>query len=133
MVRRHFPDLKIFVRAVDRPHLYDLINLRVDYTVHQHAGSAIQMGAKVLEELGWRPNRASRVARWFEHYDEETSQSLASGHRDETVYLSRVRQRVAELEEQFRQDARVPESAVGGAWDNSALREALEDSEDQKL
>ena len=50
MVRRHFPDLKIFVRAVDRPHLYDLINLRVDYTVHQHAGSAIQMGAKVLEE-----------------------------------------------------------------------------------
>ncbi|MEM6916410.1 MAG: monovalent cation:proton antiporter-2 (CPA2) family protein [Verrucomicrobiota bacterium] len=125
MARRHFPNLKIFVRAVDRPHFYDLMNLEVDFTVHQHAGSAIQLGSEVLKELGWRPNRAARVARWFEHYDHESSRSLAAVHRDEKVYVLSVRQRVAELEEQFQRDARVPGGSVGAAWDNEALREAL--------
>ncbi len=80
----------------------------------------------MLRELGWRPNRASRVARWFEQYDHESSKSLAGVHRDEKVYVSRVRQRVSELEEQFQRDARVPGGSVGAAWDNQALREALE-------
>ncbi|MEM7601090.1 MAG: monovalent cation:proton antiporter-2 (CPA2) family protein, partial [Verrucomicrobiota bacterium] len=53
LVRRHFPKLKIFVRAIDRSHLYELTNLDVDFAVHQHAGSAIQVGAETLKELGW--------------------------------------------------------------------------------
>lgn len=131
LARRHFPNLKIFVRAVDRPHLYELTNLEVDFAVHQHAGSAIQMGAEALKILGWRPNRATRVARWFEQYDHEMSKSLASVHKDEKVYLSRVRQRVSELEDQYQRDARIPGSSVASAWDNSALRKGISGIEDQ--
>ncbi|MEM9016742.1 MAG: NAD-binding protein, partial [Verrucomicrobiota bacterium] len=123
LVRRHFPDLKILARAVDRPHLYELINAEVDFTVHQHAGSAIQLASEALKQLGWRPNQASRVARWFEQYDQRIAADLATVHRDEKAYISRVRERVEGLEDQFERDARVPKGNVSNAWDSDAIRQ----------
>ncbi|MEO0323790.1 MAG: monovalent cation:proton antiporter-2 (CPA2) family protein [Myxococcota bacterium] len=126
LVKRHFPNLKIFARAVDRPHLYELIRGDADYAVHQHGGSAIRLATEVMKELGFRANRAERAGRWFLNYDREMSAALAEIHSsDEKSYLSQVRQRVDELEAQFAQDARMPMDTVGGAWDNTALRKGV--------
>ena len=128
LIRKHFPNLKIFARATDRPHLYELLNAKVDYAIHQHSGSAIELGASVLSELGWRANRANRVARWFLQYDQEVSVSMAGIHKDEAVYLSRVRERIDELEEQFERDARMPLRVVENSWDNTELRKEIEEA-----
>lgn len=125
LVRRHFPNLKILARATDRPHLYRLINTRVDYAVHQHAGSAIDLAAEAMKMLGVRANQASRTAKWFRKYDSDVAVSLAEIHQDEGLYVSRVRERVAELEKQFEEEQNIPIDQVEAAWDNSALRKGV--------
>lgn len=127
LVRRHFPNLKILARATDRPHFYRLLNAEVDYVVHQHAGSAIDLGTEALKLLGMRPNRAVRAGLWFERYDREAASSLAEVHEDEQAYISRVRERVAEMERQFEEDERFSAEKVDEAWDTTALRDELKE------
>lgn len=125
MVRRHFPGLKILCRATDRPHLYRLMNADVDYAVHQHAGSAVDLATEALIQLGTRPNVALRAARRFLRRDREASEDLAAVHEDDAVYISRVRERVAELEKQFEQDRRAIPDADDEAWSTESLRSAV--------
>lgn len=126
MARKHFPHLKLLVRAVDRPHLYAMNHQGVDHVIHQHAGSAIELGAAAMTELGCRPNHAVRVARWFMQYDRQVAEEFTASamDEDEKVYLCRVRERLAELEEEFERDARTP-NRVGAAWNSDAIRSGI--------
>ncbi|MEM9283778.1 MAG: NAD-binding protein, partial [Verrucomicrobiota bacterium] len=124
-IREHFPNLKIFARATDRPDMYRLINERVDYVVHQHAGSAISLGSEVLKALGVRANKAARVASWFEKNDRESADEMAEVYLDDETYVSRVRERISCLESQFAEEARTPMDTVESAWDNEPIRHGV--------
>lgn len=124
VAKKHFPDLKILARAADRPHLYELIREEVDFAIHQHSGSAVEMGAEVLKQLGYRGNKAARAARWFFQYDAQVARDLAAvrSEEGEKAYICRVRERLANLEEEFERDARAPMDSRVGGWDNEALK-----------
>lgn len=122
-VRKHFPHLQILSRALSRIHQYELINDEVDYAIHQHSGSAIRLAEAALVRLGFRAHQAYRISKTFERHDFAAARSVAGIHRDEKAYISRVREKLAELERQFEEDRRRHEAAADVAWDVTRLRD----------
>ncbi len=130
-IRKHFPNLKIFARAADTTNMYELINEETDFVVHQFSGSATSMGAEVLKCLGFRANRAERVATWFAQSDRETAVEAAPLHKDEDAYVSRIRERVASMQERFERDARMPMDTGESAWNSDAIRKGVVEGHDE--
>ena len=120
--RKHFPHLKILVRALSRPHHFELINDGIARTVHQHAGSAIELARGALEELGYRAHRANRLAQAFAKFDREAAIEIAAVHKDETAFATQVRRSITEIEDQFEEDRLSIAPSVDDAWDNTQLR-----------
>ncbi len=121
-VRKHFPHLKILVRALSRPHQFELINQGITDTVHQHAGSAIELGRQALVQLGFRAHRATRVAQAFIALDRTATAQIAAVHKDETAFVSQVKRSITEMEDQFAEDRQRRGLSVDAAWDNRQLR-----------
>ncbi len=119
---KHFPKIQILARALSRPHQHELVEAKIDYAIHQHAGSAIELGEVALRRLGFRAHKAARLAKRFSKHDLESVHSLAGVHRDEKQYISRVRERIADLESQFENDQESQATNVDSAWDTESLK-----------
>jgi CPA2 family monovalent cation:H+ antiporter-2/glutathione-regulated potassium-efflux system protein KefB len=61
ILHEEFPQARTYVRAYDRIHAIDLMNLKVDYQVRETFESALAFGRATLEELGREPDKASAV------------------------------------------------------------------------
>lgn len=122
-VRKHFPHLKIMVRALSRPHHFELINQGVDHTVHQHSGSAIELARSALIELGYRAHRATRVAEAFTQFDRQAANDIAAVHKDEKAFVTQVRRSISEIEDQFQEDQKRTSQSVDDAWDSNRIRD----------
>lgn len=84
--RRHFPHLKIFARAFDRVHAYQLFNAGVPDVDREVFAASIDMGEKVLVALGQHPAEARRAARTFKSHDEKLVRRSAA-HADDVDRL----------------------------------------------
>ena len=111
-----------FLFALSRPHHFELINDGIARTVHQHAGSAIELARGALEELGYRAHRANRLAQAFAKFDREAAIEIAAVHKDETAFATQVRRSITEIEDQFEEDRLSIAPSVDDAWDNTQLR-----------
>lgn len=121
--RKHFPHLKILVRALSRSHQFELINDGITRHIHQHACSAIELSRGALEELGYRAHRANRLAQAFAKFDRDSTEKIAAIHKDEKAFASEIRRSISEMEDQFEEDRRSVDPSVDEAWDNTRLRE----------
>jgi len=121
-VRKHFPQLKVLVRALSRVHQYEMIEAGVEEVVHQHSGSATYLGEKALSLLGFRSHQAFRIARRFLKHDRESAREVAAIRKEEKTYIQHVRMRMAELQSQFESESGNLEGISEG-WDSSRLRE----------
>ena len=119
--KKHFPNLKILVRALARNHQFDLINAGVEQVVHQHSGSAIHLAELALRELGYRSHLAARIASAFARHDDEAAREIAPLWREEKQHISRMRLRMDELEAQFETE-KVLMPEADKAWANEDLR-----------
>lgn len=122
LARKHFPQLKILARAIDRRHAYELIRHGVDVIQRETFGSALDMGVEALKLLGVRSYRAHRAAQTFKHRDEEALHDVAATEGDDTVILARSRQLAKDLEQLLQSDERELSHEIDRAWDISALR-----------
>ncbi|MBK1835230.1 monovalent cation:proton antiporter-2 (CPA2) family protein [Roseibacillus ishigakijimensis] len=118
--RKHFPQLQIMVRALSRDHQYELLEAGVDYTIHQHAGSAIAMGEETLKTLGFRAHRAARLGKIFARHDRESFEQLNEVRKDEKAYVHRIRERLSDIEDQFKREN--SDFAKDPGWDTERLR-----------
>jgi len=119
--RKQFPHLKIMVRALDRIHQYLNFEAGVDFCIHQHAGSASEMGKAALVELGFRAHQAERITKSFRKHDLDSVLIEAGTHKDEKTYISHVRERLADFEKQFSDDDK-QHIEVDHAWDTDELK-----------
>jgi voltage-gated potassium channel Kch len=89
--RRHFPQLRIFARAFDRVHAYELINLGIEDVFREVFESSAAMAERVLARLGEHPYEARRAAESFRRFDEAMlrKQALHAGNQDALVDLAR--------------------------------------------
>ncbi|MEN8156740.1 MAG: monovalent cation:proton antiporter-2 (CPA2) family protein [Bacteroidota bacterium] len=126
LVRRHYPDLKILARAMDLDHTYELMRRKVTGFDRDTFESSLQLGVKVLGELGYRRYQAFRLARTFRKHHHEVIWDLCKHHgEDEKKYLSETKKRALELEEMLRAEQEDSGYQDDHAWDDTLRRQEI--------
>ncbi len=95
--KKHFPNLKIFARAFDRVHAYELINAGVTQVFREVFASSVDMGERVLIALGQDAAEASRAAKTFKDFDEKILHETARHTDDMDTLVDIARKSRAEL------------------------------------
>lgn len=103
-VRRHFPEVIVAARAIDRGHAHDLMALGVEVFERETFLSAISLGAKVLVQLGVAPIDAHHMAQAFERHDNQLLTDSFAVREDEDAYVGMVRQSMSLLDETMQGD-----------------------------
>jgi voltage-gated potassium channel Kch len=71
LVHAEFPGVKLYVRSYDRRHTLQLIAKDVDFSVRETFESALVLGRKALETLGFDTERAGAVIDFVRRRDQE--------------------------------------------------------------
>lgn len=123
-VKKHFPNLHMFVRASNRIDAYDLMNAGVLRVYRETVDTAIRMGVDVMTLLGQRVYTANRLARTFLKHDEANLKKLAS-IRDPDEYIVAAKGYIEELELIVQADTKDPALERDAGWDIESLREEV--------
>jgi voltage-gated potassium channel Kch len=118
LAQKHFPQLKLLVRAIDRPHAHQLLQQGVDMVYRETVGSAVDLGVNALKELGVRANQAWRAGQTFKQHDEKLLREQTAFIDDESMYITKsvqYRHILAEMLQANQEDRR---SELMSAWEN---------------
>lgn len=123
-VKKHFPNLHMFVRATNRYDAYDLMNAGVLRVYRETVDTAVRMGVDVMTLLGRRMYTANRLARTFLKHDEANLKKLAS-IRDPDEYIIAAKNYIEELELIVQADTKDQALERDAGWDVESLREEV--------
>jgi monovalent cation:proton antiporter-2 (CPA2) family protein len=104
MVRRNFPQLRIFAVARDRAHAMKLMDLGVNDVVRRAFHSSLEMTAQLLTALGETEERVARDIARFRRHDHATLLQQQAVHRDEQQLIQTAKEAAAELQQLFEAD-----------------------------
>lgn len=104
MAHEEFPDLKIFARARNRRHAYDLHKAGASYFRREVFDSSLSMAQEVMVTLGRRESDVQYKAQKFARHDEATLKKSFAFFENEPELISFARLRRAELEQLLRDD-----------------------------
>ena len=104
-VRRHFPQLRVYARARNRKHAYQLMELGVHVIQRETFLSSLDVARQVLEGLGLPDYQAESAVARFREIDERRLRDSYGHHDDEEKMIYLAKQAAEELEEMFAQDA----------------------------
>ncbi len=121
-VRKHFPNLTILARAIDRPDAYALMDAGVQHVYRETFDSSLRLGVQALRLLGRRAYQAERAARIFRRHDDDALDELRAVRGDRETYLGVARRRIADLERTLLTDLTEKKETDAG-WDAESLRE----------
>ncbi|RKF12798.1 potassium transporter [Alginatibacterium sediminis] len=89
LAKRHFPNLQIIARAIDRKHARQLEAAGIDYCIRETFESSVALGVKALELLGYRANQAFRAGQVFKRYDQGLLSESVGQNDEERQRVSR--------------------------------------------
>jgi glutathione-regulated potassium-efflux system ancillary protein KefC/glutathione-regulated potassium-efflux system protein KefB len=107
LVRRHFPNVPIYARSLNRAHSYRLMELGVDMEVRETLHSSMELARGILQELGMEPAEAARTIDAFKDFDARLLQQQFAIHGDEQALIASVKQASDELRALFEAEAGV--------------------------
>jgi CPA2 family monovalent cation:H+ antiporter-2 len=119
-IKKHFPNLRMLVRAENRFDAYDLMNAGMLHVYRETLDTALRVGVDTMRFLGYRTYTAQRAARTFRRIDEENLKKLAS-IKDSDEYILSARARIEELEKMLQQDMGQEMAIVDTGWDEESL------------
>ena len=109
-VARHHRNCRIIARALDRQHVYELLDAGAHHVERELFEASLSAGRQALVELGVHPFKAERQARAFREHDRRTLEELHANWRDggmDTRYVAAARGRAEELEKLMQSDRMV--------------------------
>ena len=121
-IRKHFPALRILVRASGRLSAYEMIEAGLPHVYRESLDSALHLGVEAMHLLGHRRHESWRAAQRFRRRDETNLHRLAGVFRDRTAHLNLAREAIRELEASMRADASAADAVDDSAWDADSLR-----------
>ncbi|MDH4071311.1 MAG: monovalent cation:proton antiporter-2 (CPA2) family protein [Ignavibacteria bacterium] len=124
-IRKHFPTLRLMVRAKNRFDAYELLDLGVSDIYRESLDTSVRLGVDVLRRLGHRGYSAVRAGQKFLQYDEEALIELASHRKDMKKYVSRVREQIALQEELLSEDMQHDPTTSDHAWDSDEMKDTV--------
>jgi monovalent cation:proton antiporter-2 (CPA2) family protein len=98
LAKQEFPHLKIFVRARNRSHAYELHKAGVDYFRRELFDSSLTMTKEILKFLGYKPEDIEKKAQAFQQHDEATLYKSFEFFEEEVDFINFSRQARGELE-----------------------------------
>ena len=104
IARKHYPNLKLAVRARDRRHAYELIRMKVGTFNRETFDSALVLAVESLKLLGNDDVDAERAGRLFREHDVESMNLLAELWGDDQSYGVAIKQRMDDLTQVLAQD-----------------------------
>ena len=88
LVREHYPNVKIFVRAKNRIDAYSYLNNGIDKIYRETLGTAVDMAVDLLHETGMRKYAARRLGKRFMAIDKASIRKLAkANNEDDDIHL----------------------------------------------
>jgi glutathione-regulated potassium-efflux system ancillary protein KefC/glutathione-regulated potassium-efflux system protein KefB len=105
VARMHFPQLRVFTRAYDRFHAYELMEVGVDQAVRETFHSGLALARAVYGGLGVSNRKADRIIAHFRDYDEDLLVEQYKIHRDEAAMIQSTKDATEHLMGLFAQDA----------------------------
>ncbi|WP_454781060.1 monovalent cation:proton antiporter-2 (CPA2) family protein [Legionella sp. WA2022007384] len=98
LAKQHFPHLKIYARARNRRHAYELHRVGVDYFIRELFDSSLTMTQEVMKFLGYNHEDIQKKATAFKKHDETTLVQSFDFFEKESDLISFSRQAKGELE-----------------------------------
>ncbi|MBI1889910.1 MAG: glutathione-regulated potassium-efflux system protein KefC [Burkholderiales bacterium] len=105
MIKRDFPHLKILARARNVTHYYDLLDRDVSIIERETFDASLQLGGKVLQELGYETARVQDLLQKFRTHNLKTLLDVYPYYKDQHQMISMAKQGRKELEDMFARDA----------------------------
>ena len=106
--KKNFPHLRIFSRAFDRVHAYEIISAGVNDVYREVFASSLDMAEHVLVALGQKPAEAHRTAKAFKELDEKVVREQARHVGDSEKMVDIIRNSRAELSRILAGDRNLP-------------------------
>lgn len=104
LAQQHFPHVKIYARARNRQHAYQLLAMGVNLFIRETFESSLSLAQQVLEGLGLTPQLAKETIDKFSAYDERMMRASYVHRHDEKKLVETSRQYASELESLFHND-----------------------------
>lgn len=121
-VKKHFPELRILVKARNRNNAYDIIDLGVEELYFEPIDSSLNIGIKALKMLGFRSHQAVRAANKFKDHENRSVFELAKMRGDRKNYIASAKQMIKELEDMMMDDIKRTDENKDQGWDTYTLK-----------
>jgi CPA2 family monovalent cation:H+ antiporter-2 len=83
-VTKHYPDVHVVARAIDRNHVYDLWHAGCRDIVRETYDSSLRMGRSALEAMGYSREQSERMVEAFNELDRR-NMIVAADHYDPAI------------------------------------------------
>lgn len=116
--KKHFPHLKIFMRAKHRFEAYEFFDKGVNHVYRESVHASVYLGVDILKTLGRRAYTSTRKAQEFLKYDEAALVKLSKEFKDTENYILKVREEIALQEKLLSEDLKFNLHFTNEAWDS---------------
>ncbi|MET0981497.1 MAG: glutathione-regulated potassium-efflux system protein KefC [Telluria sp.] len=116
-VREHFPDLPVLARARNVTHYYQLMDRGVTIIERETFESALQLGRRVLCQLGYGAYRAREATLKFREHNKASVDAVYPFYKDREQYVSMAKRARDELNQMFARDQQRYDKEADGGWD----------------
>lgn len=103
-VKKHYPDIKLMIRAKNRIAAYDLINQGVESIYRESIDTSLRLASDVLLHMGYDKTTIDSQAEKFFKIDEESLHRLAKRTGNEEEYIFKVKEEIAQQEKILNED-----------------------------
>lgn len=104
MCQKHFPHVKLKIRAKSRVDAYELLKLGVESVYRESLETSVKLASDVLFDLGYRKHTVVKQAKKFIKYDEQSMRRLAKSKEGSEDYISKVREEISQQEDLLKAD-----------------------------
>lgn len=104
-VRKHFPKIKIYARARNRGHTFDLMDLGIETIKRETFDSSTNFVKELLVDLGFSKEKAAKVVERFIEHDEIMLKEQYKVRQDDKVFVSISKQGSAQLAQVLKEDS----------------------------
>ncbi|RYZ90621.1 MAG: potassium:proton antiporter, partial [Proteobacteria bacterium] len=104
-LKEEFPHLKIFARARNRNHVFDLLEIGVTHIMRETIESSLSLTEELLVDMGYGKVRAKSMIERFRVHDATMVKEQFKVRKDEKVFLDISRQGSQQLAQVLREDS----------------------------
>lgn len=105
-IKEHFPHLKVFARARNRGHAFDLMEHDIPYIKRETFDSSLNLAHELLNELGFQPKVAENIVERFRQHDLIMLKNQFEVRNDDKMFISVSNQGASQLEQVLGEDSR---------------------------